>query len=127
MKTTLATILIALALCLSAAANDNPADFNQTAHILGRATHSTDVYTPPQYNYNTKVWSQGSYSDAESSETDIAIGSLIYTVNGVDCRKAEVGKDYPVKVGKRDMRLLLPSGKSCRARIAGVREAQPTK
>ena len=105
------------------ASDRNPADFPETAHILGISKRHTRGGTTSSYDYETGKWTHGHYSGSTQRETEMRIGNMIYQVNKV-CKEVEVGKDYPAKNDKKKIHLLLPNNKTCDAAIEEVHEAQ---
>lgn len=122
MKRALSLAAIFLSLGLGASASDK-GDYPMTAHILGASKHRTRGGTTSSYNYQTGQWTYGTYSGSTQRETELHVGNLVYVVARV-CKQVEVGKDYPARVDKKKIHLLLPDGKTCTATIESIHEAQ---
>ncbi len=127
MRKSFGGLVVAFSLFISVgvglASDKNPADYTQNAHVLGTAKHHTPGGTTSTYNSQTGQWSHGSYSGATQQETELRIGNMVYTVRGI-CKQVEVGHDYPAKVEKNKIHLLLSDNKTCDARIESAHEAE---
>ncbi|HEX8817166.1 MAG TPA: hypothetical protein VF753_16835 [Terriglobales bacterium] len=123
MKTVLLAGTVLAALGSLSASDKNPADYTLSAHILGTARHRSPGGITSVYNPQTATWSHGTYSGSTQHETDLRIDKMIYSVARI-CKKVEVGKDYPAKVDKKKIHLLLPDGKTCDGIIEGIHEME---
>jgi len=105
MRTLIAVMLLLGGACV--------ADEPLTAHVVGSEMR----------HFNGMVYgnSGSGVVSGVSRATELRIGSMSYTI-AKHC-KVEVGKDYPARVDEKNVYLTLPDGKTCKARITGIREA----
>lgn len=110
-------ILTLLVLSASAAlAKQNPADFNLSAHVISA-----------QFNHiPSGGYSSGKTVDLPSEtsgywSTEIRVGNKVYSANDA-CKAAKVGSDYPAKIEKDKLELLVGE-KVCKYKITSTRDA----
>ncbi len=115
-------VLLLLPSCAFASHNDR-SDFSVTAHVVGTARQRTRGGTTSSYNAQTGQWEYGTYSGSVQRQTELRVGNLVYVVNRV-CKGVEVGADYPAKVDKKTVHLLLHNGKTCDAKIEATHEVE---
>jgi hypothetical protein len=119
---------LSIVVVLAVSAFGRVAEFPLTAHVMGKGSHHSGGGTTSTYNPTTQQWTYGVNAGSWDSETDLAVGNLIYTIDSaINKCKLEVGKDYPANVDpekrRRKMHVQLPNGKVCNAFVNGVREA----
>ena len=84
-------------------------DFPLKAHVVGKS--KTDIST-----LGAAGWQLGN-----AEHIDLQVGDRVYTIERM-CG-VEVGKDYPARFDDKKIHIGLPNGRTCTARICGVREA----
>jgi hypothetical protein len=92
-----------------------------TGHVVSvQNRHSGGVVST--YNAHTGQWSHGVVA-AHHHETDIRVGSMVYSLVGID-KHIQVGKDYPVRIEKDRMWVTMNDGKEKKFRIEGEAESK---